>query len=178
MNYLAITHEDVCNGIGLRCVIWCSGCSHACRLCQNPQTWDQKSGIPFDEDAKQAIFNKLSKDYISGLTLSGGDPLFKDNVEEIYKLVVEVKQKFPTKNIWLYSGYTWEQLFEDDDFDKQEISANQYRRAIILMCDVFVDGEYIDEQRDVTLKWCGSKNQRVIDISETIKKGEIVLWTE
>lgn len=178
MNYHNITHDDMNNGSGLRVVTWVAGCSHACHLCQNPQTWDPKSGIPFDEDAKQEIFEELLKDYISGLTLSGGDPLFKDNVEEIYKLVTEVKQKFPTKNIWIYSGYTWEQLFEDDEFDKQEISANQYRRAIILMCDVFVDGEYIDEQRDVTLKWRGSRNQRVLDVSETIKKGEIVLWTE
>lgn len=161
MNYLKIAHEDVCNGSGLRCTIWVSGCSHYCKGCFNQEAADPKVGIQFDASAKQEIFTELAKDYISGLTLSGGDPLFKDNVEEVYKLVTEVKQKFPTKNIWLYSGYTWEQLFDDDDFDKKEISANQYRRAIVLMCDVFVDGEYIDEQRDVTLKWRGSKNQHI-----------------
>ena len=97
MNYLQITHEDVCNGEGLRVVLWLSGCSHHCYNCQNPQTWNPDSGIPFDESAKQEIFNELSKDYISGITFSGGDPLHENNLDEILKLVQELRISLPTK---------------------------------------------------------------------------------
>lgn len=177
MNYLTIDKEDVCNGEGLRVVLWLSGCSHKCKGCQNPQTWNANSGIPFDESAKEELFKELDKDYISGLTLTGGDPLFESNLDNVLALVNEIRLSFPHKSIWLYSGYTWEQLFEDDDFDIQGgICENQTRRAIVLSSDVFVDGQYIDSQRDITLPYRGSSNQRIIDIQQSLQKGEIVLW--
>lgn len=193
------------NGSGLRVVLWLSGCSHKCKGCQNPQTWDAKSGIPFDESAKEELFRELDKDYISGLTLTGGDPLFEDNLDGVLELVTEVNKRYnaaqyidgnarennnilnenankirlssPQKSVWLYSGYTWEQLFEDDDFDIEGgICKNQTRRAIVLSSDVFVDGRYIDSQRDITLPYRGSSNQRLIDIQQSLQKGKIVLW--
>lgn len=98
------------NGDGLRVVLWLSGCSHHCYNCQNPQTWNPDNGIPFDEDAKQEIFEELSKNYISGITLSGGDPLYQENVSQVLPLIKEIKEKFPDKTIWLYTGYTYEQI--------------------------------------------------------------------
>lgn len=184
MNYLQITHEDVCNGTGLRVVLWLSGCSHHCYNCQNPQTWNPDSGIPFDESAKQEIFNELSKDYISGITFSGGDPLHENNLDEVLKLVQEIRIFFPEKTIWLYTGFAWNQImnikvmqpiFSYEDLESK-IQNVLKRQEIIKLCNVVVDGEYIDEQRDVTLKFRGSKNQRVISVPETLKQGKVVLY--
>lgn len=185
MNYLQITHEDVCNGDGLRVVLWLSGCSHHCHNCQNPQTWNPDSGIPFDESAKQEIFNELSKDYISGITFSGGDPLHENNLDEVLKLVQEIRISFPDKTIWLYTGFEWNSLmakihqstFEDKDFE-HTIEIHKKRQEIIKLCNILVDGEYIDEQKDLTLKWRGSKNQRVISIPESLKQGRMVLYCD
>ena len=175
MNYHNITYPDMNNGDGLRVVLWLSGCSHRCFNCQNPQTWDVNSGIPFDESAKKELFRELDKDYISGLTLSGGDPLHEANLDGVLDLVNEIRLLFPNKSIWLYSGY----CFSDEECwvkPKNDI-ANIYRfmrQEIIKNVDVMVDGRYIDSQRDITLKWRGSKNQRVILVKESLKKGEIV----
>ena len=194
MNYLQITHEDVCNGDGLRVVLWLSGCSHHCYNCQNPQTWNPDSGIPFDESAKQEIFNELSKDYISGITFSGGDPLHENNLDNVLKLVQEIRISYPEKTIWLYTGYKLELLNEEiyngtkqictiSHFypipNKNEFAENQLkRREIIELCNIVVDGEYIDEQKDVTKKWAGSKNQRVIDVNQSLAQNKIVLYCD
>lgn len=186
MNYWKIDKEDVCNGEGLRVVLWLSGCSHKCRGCQNPQTWDANSGIPFDEAAREELFRELDKDYISGLTLTGGDPLFEENLDGVLDLINEFRLSFPQKSIWLYSGFTWESIMnyessESDDFDYIEESyidgLYEERKSIISQCNVFVDGRYIDSQRDITLPYRGSKNQRLINIQESLQKGEVVLWT-
>lgn len=167
MNYHNITHDDMNNGDGLRVVLWVSGCSHHCYLCQNSQTWDPHSGILFDEKAKQEIFTELSHDYISGITLSGGDPLYSYNLADVSNLLQEIKSRFPTKTIWLYTGYTWEECMSD--YNKKDI---------IEHCDVIVDGEYVNSQRDITLKWKGSSNQRVIDVRESLKTGQVVLYDQ
>ena len=165
------------NGDGLRVALWLSGCSHNCYKCQNPQTHDPNSGILFDEKAEEELFRELSKDYISGLTLTGGDPLHENNLDDILRIVNRFRLSSPNKTIWLYSGYTWEQLFEDDEFDiKGGIYQNQIRRAIILSSDVFIDGRYIDKLKDVSLRWRGSSNQRVIDVQKSLKERRIILW--
>lgn len=177
MNYLKIEHEDVCNGTGLRVVLWLSGCSHHCYNCQNPQTWNPDSGISFDELAKQEIFNELSKDYISGITFSGGDPLHENNLDEVLKLVQEIRISFPEKTIWLYTGYKFEDLINgihcplDSEWENRIL-----RKSIIELCDVLIDGEYIDERRDITLKWRGSSNQRVIDVKQSLAQNKVVLY--
>ena len=101
MYYHNITTDDMLNGSGLRVCLWCSGCGHHCDSCQNPQTWNVTSGIEFSEDAEKELFEELDKDYISGITFTGGDPLHDNNVETIYKLCIKIKQKYPTKNIWV-----------------------------------------------------------------------------
>lgn len=177
MNYLKIEHEDVCNGIGLRVVLWLSGCSHHCYNCQNPQTWNPDSGIPFDESAKEEIFNELSKDYISGITFSGGDPLHEQNLNEVLILIKQIRISFPEKTIWLYTGYSYSEIFQGQSSCLSQGGLNNFkRREIIKQCDVLVDGEYIDEQKDITLKWRGSKNQRCIDVKQSLTQNKVVLY--
>lgn len=186
MNFLQITHEDVCNGDGLRVVLWLSGCSHHCYNCQNPQTWNPDSGIPFDESAKQEIFNELSKDYISGITFSGGDPLHENNLDEVLKLVQKIRISFPEKTIWLYTGYTFEECkpFSEDGllpgskFTPHLQEVLKKRWEIISNVNVLVDGEYIDEQKDLTLKWRGSKNQNCIDVKQSLAQNKMVLYCD
>ena len=173
------------NGEGLRVVLWLSGCSHKCKGCQNPQTWDANSGIPFDESAKEELFRELDKDYISGLTLTGGDPLFENNLDSVLDLVNKIRLLFPQKSIWLYSGYSWSDIWCNDaalrddyglDYCEQ-VSINHIKRQqIITQCDVFIDGRYMDSQRDITLPYRGSKNQHIIDVKQSLQKGEMVLW--
>ena len=178
MNYLRIDKEDVCNGEGLRAVLWLSGCSHRCKGCQNPQTWDADSGIPFNKLAKEELFRELDKDYISGLTLTGGDPLFESNLDGVLDLVNKIRLSSPQKSIWLYTGYEFNEIFGGNQF---EDLGNGYckwtkRADIVSKCNILVDGKYIDSQRDLTIPYRGSKNQRLINIQQSLQKGEIVLW--
>lgn len=178
------------NGDGLRVVLWLSGCSHHCYNCQNPQTWNPDSGIPFDESAKQEIFNELSKDYISGITFSGGDPLHENNLDEVFKLVQEISISFPEKTVWLYTGYTWNFIMNYEltsDFTEEDVLFDYHmkkdfemikRKNIIKLVNVLVDGEYIDEQKDLTFKWRGSKNQRCIDVKESLVQNKMVLYCD
>lgn len=172
------------NGDGLRVVLWLSGCSHHCYNCQNPQTWNPNSGIPFDESAKQEIFNELSKDYISGITFSGGDPLHENNLDEVLNLVHEIRNSYPDKSIWLYTGFEWDDIMcsfaglqaDNIVLDEKNTETWEKRRKIISLCDVLVDGKYIDEQKDLTLKWCGSKNQHVINVKQSLTQNKIILY--
>lgn len=175
MNYHNINTADIMNGEGLRVVLWLSGCSHHCKGCQNPQTWDTESGILFDDLAEDELFRELNKDYISGITLTGGDPLHEANLDGVLKLVNKFRLSCPDKTIWLYTGYIWDQLFNHGVYTDKD-HAGLKRRNIIKQCDVVVDGKYINSKRDVTLKWRGSSNQRVIDVKKSILKGEVVLW--
>lgn len=175
MNYLKITKDDIANGLGLRVTLWISGCSLKCKNCQNPQTWDKNNGFLFDESAKEEIFKELNKPYIAGITLSGGHPLEDYNLLDVLDLLKAIKIKFPQKNIWLYTGYTWEYIFPEVVTDELDVN-RIYRQEIVKLCDILVDGPYIDEERDITLKWRGSKNQRVIDVQNSLKKGGVVLY--
>lgn len=179
INYHNITHDDMNNGDGLRVVLWLSGCSHHCYNCQNPQTWNPNNGIQFDESAKKEIFNELSKDYISGITLTGGDPLYESNLNNVLSLIKEIRTSFPEKTIWLYTGYSYSDIFRGQSSCLSQEGLNNFkRREIIKLCNIVVDGEYIDEQKDLTLKFRGSKNQRVIDIQQTLKQGKVVLYCD
>lgn len=162
MRYHNITKDDMLNGDGLRVVLWVAGCSHCCRECQNPQTWDPNGGILFDESARAEIFEQLEKPYISGITFSGGDPLHMNNITEVTELAKEIRETYPNKTIWLYTGYMWEYV------RRQEIA--QY-------LDVCVDGEFEIEKRDTSLKWKGSSNQRVVDVKRSLETGAVVLHT-
>lgn len=173
MNYMQIDKTSISNGLGVRTVLWCAGCNIKCKNCFNPETWDFNAGKMFDDKAKQYLFEQLNKPYINGLTLSGGHPLAYENLPDVYDVVKEVKEKFPQKDIWLYTGYALTITDFDTSIDCGFDNA-AIRNYILAMCDVVVDGPYIDEQRDVTLAFRGSKNQRIIDVKETLKCGEVV----
>lgn len=149
------------NGDGLRTVLWVSGCEHHCPECQNPITWDPECGLEFDEKAEKELFAALDKPYISGVTFSGGDPLYPGNRDCIIELIKKIKRLFPGKNIWLYTGYKWEDICTLDGLE---------------LIDVLVDGRFEKDLKDVKLHWKGSSNQRVIDVKETLRQGEIVLF--
>lgn len=163
MRYHNITKDDMLNGDGLRAVLWVAGCEHRCPNCQNPVTWDIDGGLPFDAEAETELFAALNKPYISGVTFSGGDPLHHQNRSEVTRLAKKVRASFPAKTVWLYSGYTWEEV--------KDLEIMKYT-------NVFVDGRYVDAQRDVQLFWRGSANQRVIDVQRTLLEGEVVLHCE
>ena len=168
MNYLKIDKCDYLNGVGVGVVLWLSGCSHRCDGCQNQKTWNANAGKTFDKKAEDELIEYLNLPYIKRLTLSGGDPLHENNLEDVLNLVNKIRLLFgESKTIWLYSGYTFKQCLED-----------KQRYEILKQCDVFVDGRYIDALKDITLRWRGSSNQRVIDVKQSLKNKEIILLTE
>ena len=173
MNYIMIRTDDMLNGDGLRVVLFCTACNHQCKNCQNPETWSENAGKCFDELAQEEILNELNNDYISGITLSGGDPLHINNVVCMYHLCKTIKDKFPNKTIWLYSGYTYEDVYKNDGLNELHRS---FMKKILELVDVFVDGKYIEELSDVNYHWAGSTNQRVIDMQKTIECGKIILY--
>lgn len=160
MRYHNITKDDMLNGDGLRAVLWVAGCTHKCKNCHNPVTWDINGGIEFDEEAERELFEAINKPYISGVTFSGGDPLHPQNRAEVAKLMKKIKEKFPQKTIWLYTGFLWDEI-KDEDYIK--------------LADVVVDGEFVEELKDEKLFWKGSSNQRVIDVKKTLESGDVVL---
>ena len=173
MNYHDIKKCDMLNGDGIRVSLWVSGCEHNCNQCQNPQTWDIDSGIT------------LKKGWISGITFSGGDPLNNNNLQEVLSIIEEIKQLSLNKTIWLYTGYAWEEIMKyefgteyikDDNVGYWNCDA--LRQIIVSKCDVLVDGRYEEEKRDITLRWRGSSNQRVIDIQQSIKGNKVVLYCQ
>lgn len=159
MRYLNITHCDQVNGEGNRVVLWVAGCSHRCRNCQNPFSWDGNGGIEFDDAAKKEIFDDLSTDWCAGITYSGGDPLFSANRSVVISLAKEIRDKFPDKTQWLYTGYQWHEIVEEPTMSE-----------IIKYVDVICDGEYIESLRDIDKHWVGSSNQNVIDVRDRLKR--------
>ena len=161
MKYLDILDCDIADGEGVRVALFVSGCSHHCKGCHNPQSWNPENGKEFTEEVKEKLFKLIDRPYIDGLTLTGGDPLFCNNIFEIKKLCLEFKQRFPNKTIWLYTGYKLE-----------EIKALDFLPCI----DVLVDGRFEIDRRDITLPFRGSSNQRIIDVKETNRQGVLVEW--
>ena len=153
MNYHNITTRDMKNGDGLRVVLWLAGCSHHCKGCQNPQTWNPESGILFDNSAREEIFAELKEEYCSGITLSGGDPLYEGNRLEVLNLCKQIIAEYPNKTIWLYTGYTLAQIKE-------------LFPQILPYIDVLVDGRYEEDKRDIEIAWRGSTNQIVHYLKE------------
>ena len=151
MKYHNILHDDMRNGEGLRVVLFVSGCEHHCKGCHNPQTWDFNSGLDFTGKEIAEIADQLSKDYISGITLSGGECLHPRNLSEITNLCKWIKRAFPTKTIWCYTGYTYEEVSDLD---------------VMNYIDVLVDGKFVEELASVDYMWAGSTNQRVIRLNE------------
>lgn len=159
VNFHNISKFDMVNGEGIRAVLWLSGCDHSCKGCQNMQTWNHSSGISFTEDNLKEIYEELDKEYISGLTLSGGDPLSLKNREFSLSLSKHLKEKYPHKNIWCYTGYTFDEIKDLKGLDN---------------IDVIVDGKYIQGFDKIKPQWRGSSNQRIVDVKKSLETNTIV----
>ena len=162
MNYMKITKFDTANGVGIRDVLWVTGCEHHCPECHNPETWDCSVGKEFTDETLQEILNDMNCAFRKGITFSGGDPLHPNNRDTIAKIAQKIREEYPEKSIWCYTGYRYDDVKNLD---------------IMRYLDVLVDGRFIVAQKDITLKYCGSKNQRVIDVQKTRETGNIVLWS-
>lgn len=172
MRYASMRNLDISNGENIGVSLFVQGCHFHCNNCFNSETWDFEGGYSWTEKSIKDFLNLVNRSYIKRVSILGGEPLTSRNVEEIFHLISTIRKLFPTKTIWLYTGFTWEQIMNPTNSD------DILRKEIVSQCDVVVDGEYIDELRDITLKWRGSSNQRVIDVKKSIEKGEVVLWSD
>ena len=179
MRYAQIRDIDISNGEGVGVALFVQGCHFHCYNCFNPDTWDFNGGKEWTPETEDKLIELASRPYIKRLSILGGEPLADENLDGVLHLVDRFRLLFPNKSIWIYSGYTWESIMnyessETDDFDYIEESyiggLYEKRKQIISQCTVMVDGRYIDSQRDITLKWRGSSNQRIINLRE-IDKG-------
>lgn len=172
MRYIDLTSPDINNGLGCRATLWIAGCIHKCKGCQNQHTWSFNQGQElYSEDGGKRIlervYNELNKPYIQGLTISGGDPFAgqtKKSLHELWKFLTSIKTLYPDKDVWLFTG----DIYEDD------IKDNPLKMDVFKLCDVVVDGPFIKEQKDLSLAFRGSKNQRLIDVKKTLEHGKVV----
>lgn len=161
MNYAALKKTDIANGTGVRVSLFVSGCRRHCKECFNSETWDFNFGEKFTDDTMTEIIDALSHDYIEGFSLLGGEPFEKENRETVFEILKTIREKFPDKTIWCYSGFTFEELLESG-------AGN-----ILELLDVLVDGAFVLEKKNLSLKFRGSENQRIIDVKKTLESGKI-----
>lgn len=198
IRYAALRNLDISNGENVGVALFVQGCKFHCYNCFNAETWDFNGGEEWTQGIKEKFLQLIDKPYIKRVSLLGGEPLADENLDGVLNLVTEINNRYNSKKmesknprkigifknentnkrrissanklIWLYTGYCWEDIFSN------KYTNNSLRQQIISKCDVLIDGPYIDSKRDITLKWCGSTNQRVIDIKKSLQSGEIVLW--
>ena len=173
MNYASIKIMDVANGPGVRMSLFVSGCTHYCKGCFNKEAWDFNYGEPFTQKEIDYIIDYVSSPYVSGLTILGGEPMEPENQEELLKLTARVKEQFPDKDIWCFTGFTLEELQSSDCRSNTEFLA-----PLLSNIDILVDGRYLEELKNISLQFRGSENQRVIDLNATRRQGEIVIWKD
>ena len=179
MRYSSMRNLDISNGEGVGVSLFVQGCDRHCFNCFNSETWDFNGGKEWTEETKNKFLKLIDRPYIKRISILGGEPLAEQNLDEVLKLIQQIRISFPDKTIWLYTGYSYSEIFRgQSSYLSQEGVNNFKRRKIIKLCDVLVDGEYIDEQKDITLKFRGSKNQRVIDVKESLKQGKVVLYCD
>lgn len=169
MYYGQIKNCDIANGEGVRVTLFVSGCRNRCEGCFQPETWDFSYGIPFTEETEDEITKLLEPSYIKGLTILGGEPFEPENQRDLVPFIERVKKLYPDKNIWAFSGYTFEELLNGNTHPRCELTDK-----LLSMIDVLVDGRFILSQKDITLKFRGSKNQRILNLSESLKQGKPV----
>lgn len=170
MNYAEIKNCDIANGPGVRVSLFVSGCNHHCKNCFNEVTWDFQYGAPFTDQVENKLIEALKPDYIRGLTLLGGEPMEYENQLGLLPFVKRVKQELPTKDIWCFSGYVFDTEIADMR-RKWDIT-----KELLSCIDVLVDGRFVEELKDITLRFRGSSNQRIIDVQKSLAGGEIILW--
>ncbi len=173
MNYCNIKKWDIADGVGVRVTLFVSGCTHHCKGCFQPETWDFDYGKPFTKEVEDELLEALDHDYIDGLTLLGGEPFEPDNQRALVPFLRRFKEKFPEKDIWAYSGYTLDQELLKDSRARCEVTDE-----MLSYINVLVDGEFVQEKRNISLQFRGSENQRLIDVPKTLETKEIVLWGE
>lgn len=169
MNYGAIKKCDIANGVGVRTVLFVSGCTHHCKGCFQPETWNFDYGERYTKETEDEIIESLRPDYVDGITLLGGEPFEPENQRELVKLLRRIKKELPQKTVWSFSGYTYEELTGDS-------AVCEVTKEMLSMLDVLVDGEFVEAKRNISLRFRGSENQRLIDMNKTRKEGKIVLW--
>ena len=174
MNYATIKKNDVANGPGVRVSLFVSGCRHGCRDCFNREAWDFGYGREFDDSVIGEILDACDKSYIDGLSLLGGEPFEPENQEGVLRLLSGFCERFPRKNVWCYTGF----VYERELVSGESRARTRYTDAIIEKIDVLVDGRYEAEARDLNLRFRGSRNQRIIDVKQTLSLGRVVLWDE
>lgn len=162
MRYAQIRKTDISNGIGIRTSLFVQGCRRKCRGCFNPETWDFEGGKEWDRRAEEEFLLLTGGEHIAGATILGGEPMEPENRQTVKKLMVKLKQRFPEKNIWMYSSYLFEEIMELDP-------------ELLQYLDVLVDGPYVEERKDLNLRFRGSNNQRVIDVKESLKSEDVIL---
>lgn len=170
MHYSTIKDCDIANGIGVRITLFVSGCTNHCKNCFQPQTWDFDFGEPFTEETEEKLLEMLKPDYINGLTLLGGEPMEPQNQRALVPFLKRVREAYPNKNIWCFTGFTYEILKTDGSHPRCEVTDE-----MLSLIDVLVDGRYVDELKDLTLQFRGSSNQRLIDMVKTRENGEVTL---
>lgn len=172
MNYCNIKPCDVADGVGVRVTLFVSGCTHHCPGCFQPETWDFTYGQPFTQETEELLLRELEPDYVSGLTLLGGEPFEPENQAALLPFLKKLRATLPGKTIWAYSGYTWEELTGS----APSRCRSEHTDELLSLLDVLVDGEFIEEKKDITLRFRGSSNQRIIQVPKTLKTGQITLW--
>ena len=175
MNYATIKWTDIANGEGVRISLFVSGCTHRCKNCFNEVAWDFNYGEPFNEEIADKILQELGSPFLAGLSLLGGEPLEPQHQAALLPFVKKVKSRYPQKTIWCYTGFV---LDEKTGLLKETKKNTEYTQELISLFDVLVDGAYVEELKDIRLKFRGSSNQRVINVPETLAKGECVLYLE
>lgn len=182
MRYAQIRSMDISNGEGVGVSLFVQGCPFHCKNCFNSDTWDFNGGKEWTEETKNKFMELINRPYIKRVSFLGGECLAEQNLDEVLKLVQEIRISFPEKTIWLYTGYTWEQLVYSrmpSGVGKEKEFLNWNRRnEIISNIDICIDGEYVDNLKDLTLKWRGSKNQRVIDVKQSLAQNKVVLYCD
>ncbi len=173
MNYGQIKNCDIANGIGVRVTLFVSGCTNKCEGCFQPETWDFAYGKPFTEETEEKILEMLEPAYIDGFTILGGEPFEPENQRALVPFLRKIKERFPNKTIWSFSGFTLEQLR-----DKNHHAHTECTEEMLSLIDVLVDGRFEKDKKDLSLQFRGSSNQRLIDMNATRQAGEIVLWHE
>ena len=176
MNYAQIYVCDTANGIGCRTTLFVSGCRHHCKGCFNPETWNFNYGNKFKKQVEDILIGETRPPYIDGITILGGEPMEPENQKEILPFLKRFKEELPDKSIWIYSGYTWEEL---NDPKNKRCHVGETEK-ILSIADILVDGEFMEEKKDITLRFRGSSNQRVIDVKRSLAGKKIVLspWNE
>ena len=173
MYYGEIKDCDIANGEGVRVTLFVSGCTNRCKGCFQPQTWDFCYGEPFTAETEAKLLQMLAPDYINGLTLLGGDPFEPENQRALLPFLRQVRQAYPRKTIWAFTGFTYEALLTDGAHPRCEATD-----AMLALVDVLVDGPFVEELHDISLRFRGSSNQRLIDLNATRAAGEVVWWND